>query len=45
MGARVVGSEHAKMICIAWLNSEFSGGGSTKKVEKMRELEKKSFNK
>ncbi len=32
MGARVVGSEHAKLIVDAWLASEFSGGGSTKKV-------------
>jgi len=43
MGARVVGSEHAKMICDAWLASEFAGGGSTKKVEMMRKLEKESF--
>ncbi|HAP34523.1 MAG TPA: ribose-5-phosphate isomerase [Bacteroidetes bacterium] len=43
MGARVVGSELAKMICDAWLASEFSGGGSTTKVAIMRKLEKESF--
>ncbi len=43
MGARVVGSEHAKMICDAWLASQFAGGSSAKKVEIMRKLEKDSF--
>lgn len=41
MGARVIGVELAKVIAEAWLKSEFQGGGSTRKVEKMRELEKK----
>lgn len=40
MGARVIGVEHAKMVAEAWLKSEFQGGGSTPKVEKMRTLEK-----
>lgn len=44
MGERVVGPELAKMIVDAWLNSEFSGGGSTAKVEQMQQLEKESFN-
>ena len=38
MGERVVGPELAKMIVDAWLDSEFSGGGSTAKVEQMRQL-------
>ena len=43
MGARVAGPELAKKIIDAWLKSEFAGGGSTVKVERMRELEKRSF--
>ncbi|MBD3241154.1 MAG: RpiB/LacA/LacB family sugar-phosphate isomerase [Chitinivibrionales bacterium] len=43
MGARVVGPELAKMIVDAWLASEFAGGGSAPKVEKMRQLERESF--
>lgn len=43
MGSRVIGPEHARVIIDAWLHSEFQGGGSLPKVEKMRELEKKSF--
>ena len=43
MGERVIGPELAKMIVDAWLNSEFAGGGSTPKVEQMRDLEKMSF--
>jgi ribose 5-phosphate isomerase RpiB len=31
------------MIVDAWLRSEFQGGGSSPKVEKMRELEQASF--
>ncbi|MFY0652794.1 MAG: RpiB/LacA/LacB family sugar-phosphate isomerase [Cyclobacteriaceae bacterium] len=44
MGARVVGPELAKTIIDAWLDSEFSGGGSAPKVNQMRDLEKQSFN-
>lgn len=43
MGSRVIGSELAKTIVDAWLVSEFQGGGSTAKVQQMRELEHKSF--
>jgi len=39
MGARVVGDELAKTIIDAWLDSEFAGGGSARKVKRMRELE------
>ncbi len=43
MGARVVGSELAKTIVDAWLESEFVGGGSAPKVQRMRELEQQQF--
>ena len=43
MGERVVGPELAKTIVDAWLKSEFQGGGSTAKVEQMRQLEQESF--
>jgi len=43
MGERVIGQELAKTIIDAWLVSEFEGGGSTAKVQQMRELEKQSF--
>ena len=43
MGARVIGPELAKMVVDAWLASEFQGGGSSTKVDKMRELEQESF--
>ncbi|QBN20483.1 RpiB/LacA/LacB family sugar-phosphate isomerase [Flavobacterium nackdongense] len=43
MGERVIGPELAKTIIDAWLISDFQGGGSTPKVDQMRELENKSF--
>lgn len=43
MGARVIGTELAKMIVDAWLNSEFSGGRSQSKVDQIKELEQHSF--
>ena len=39
MGARVVGPELAKSIVTAWVKSEFQGGSSAPKVERMRKLE------
>lgn len=35
MGARVIGTELAKNIVNAWMASEFEGGGSTAKVDKI----------
>ena len=40
LGARVVGEELAKSLVSLWLNCEFEGGGSTKKVERIAEYEK-----
>ena len=45
MGARVIGPELAKTIVDAWLKSEFAGGGSTQKVERIAEYEKKFLKK
>jgi len=39
MGARVIGPELAKMIVDAWLHSEFQGGRSAPKVEKVNKYE------
>ncbi len=44
MGERVVGAELAKTIIDAWIDSEFAGGRSAAKVQRMRELEKEQFN-
>jgi ribose 5-phosphate isomerase B len=41
MGARVIGPEAAKTVVRAWLQSEFDGGGSTRKVEKITALEQR----
>ncbi|WP_158782587.1 ribose 5-phosphate isomerase B [Pantoea sp. BAV 3049] len=35
LGARVIGPELARSIVNSWLNSEFEGGGSTEKVDKI----------
>ncbi|MGA2501659.1 MAG: RpiB/LacA/LacB family sugar-phosphate isomerase [Tepidisphaeraceae bacterium] len=45
MGARVTGPELAKTIVDAWLKSEFAGGGSARKVERIVEYEKKFLKK
>ena len=39
LGARVIGSELAKMIADAFLAADFAGGGSTRKVEKMKSID------
>jgi ribose 5-phosphate isomerase B len=41
MGARVIGPELAKSVVQAWLESEFAGGASTRKVEKIEALEQR----
>ena len=41
MGARVIGPELAKTVIDAWLKSEFQGGGSTEKVQRISEYEKR----
>ncbi|MBP2167810.1 ribose 5-phosphate isomerase B [Erwinia toletana] len=35
LGARVIGPELARSIVNSWLNSEFEGGGSSEKVDKI----------
>jgi ribose 5-phosphate isomerase B len=39
MGARVIGPELAKVIVRAWLESEFAGGASARKVAKINRLD------
>ncbi|MDP9454791.1 MAG: ribose 5-phosphate isomerase B [Actinomycetota bacterium] len=41
MGQRVIGQEAAKTVLDAWLASEFAGGSSAKKVEKMEEIDRR----
>ncbi len=41
MGQRVIGREAAKTVLDAWMASEFGGGSSTKKVEKMKEIDRR----
>jgi ribose 5-phosphate isomerase B len=40
-GAQVTGAETAKMMAEAWLRSEFAGGRSAPKVEKINALDRK----
>jgi ribose 5-phosphate isomerase B len=35
MGARIIGPELAKLLVDTWLDSEFQGGGSAEKVERI----------
>jgi ribose 5-phosphate isomerase B len=39
LGARIIGEELAKNLIATWLKSEFQGGGSTPKVQKIMEYE------
>lgn len=39
LGARVVGEELAKSLVLTWLNSEFQGGSSNDKVNRITEYE------
>ncbi len=41
MGARVIGPELAKSILDAWLASDFAGGRSTPKVDKMKQVDER----
>lgn len=41
LGERVIGVELAKMIVKTWLSSEFQGGRHGRRVEKIRDIEKK----
>ncbi|MEO5939503.1 MAG: RpiB/LacA/LacB family sugar-phosphate isomerase [Candidatus Limnocylindrales bacterium] len=41
LGARVIGPESAKTVVHAWLASEFAGGASTRKVEKIDDIERR----
>ena len=44
LGARVVGEEYAKSLVDAWLNSNFEGGKSAAKVERIKEIEQEFRN-
>ncbi|HEY5742647.1 MAG TPA: ribose 5-phosphate isomerase B [Terrimicrobiaceae bacterium] len=39
LGARVVGEEYAKRLVESWLDSDFEGGKSAAKVERIKEIE------
>lgn len=41
MGARVIGTALAREIIDVWLESEFAGGNSTRKVEKMNAVDER----
>jgi ribose 5-phosphate isomerase B len=39
LGARVVGEEYAKSLVDTWLKSDFEGGKSSAKVERIKQIE------
>lgn len=39
MGSQVIGYKKAELLVDAWMNSEFTGGRSTRKVEKLKEMD------
>lgn len=41
MGGRVIGPESAKTVLDAWMESDFQGGSSAPKVEKMEEIDRR----
>ena len=41
IGQRVIGPELATTVLDAWLESEFGGGSSAQKVEKMKEIDRR----
>jgi ribose 5-phosphate isomerase B len=41
MGGRVIGPENAKTVLDAWMESDFQGGRSAPKVEKMEEIDRR----
>ncbi len=43
MGALIIGPELAKKLVDVWLNSEFQGGRSERKVRKIMEIEAENF--
>ena len=43
LGARVIGPELAKSIVRTWLQAEFAGGGSARKVGKINAVDERDF--
>ena len=41
MGARVIAPQNAELVLAHWLASEFEGGGSAPKVEKMKAVDER----
>lgn len=44
LGARVVGEEYGKRLVDTWLESDFEGGKSAAKVERIKEIEQEFTN-